>query len=134
MKKNTYIIKRVHLGLKRDIKSDITMLKRIYGVFNYKELALKLDISESAVKGWIKRKSIPTKYLNIIENNRTNAINTFYNEISKENQKATMVNGSEKININNTIYEICIELNKLSDKQKEYFYYLIKAEALKESL
>jgi hypothetical protein len=122
-KKNTFIIKRLLLGLKRDIKSDIDMLKRIHGVFNYQDLAIKLDISENAIKGWVKRKSIPQKYLNIIEDHRINAINDYVKENNID------IPSKEKIE---KVREVMYLLMELDDKKIEYYYHLIKAETLKE--
>lgn len=61
-------------------KEDLRELKQFFGVFTNKELAENLNISESAVKGWNKKESIPRKYEKYINfemnsNGKTNELN-----------------------------------------------------------
>ena len=49
-------------------------IKLLYNSKNNKELAEKLEITEDAVKNWAKRKSIPKKYLDLIQKQQYNNI------------------------------------------------------------
>jgi hypothetical protein len=123
---------RIHLSKDNNFKEDIKKLKRLYDVFNYKELADKLELSESAIKGWAKRNTIPEKYLKMLEN--TNQINS-----NNKNSNNISINGNNHghININSSdemSMEICKEIKKLSDVKKEYYYHLIKADVLREQI
>lgn len=126
--KNAIFNKRILLGLKREVKEDINMLKRIYGVFNYQDLAIKLKITESAIKGWVKRKSIPQKYMDIIEKHRINSINQIFE--NRDNQKSIDVSSKEYL----LKQELKNLIDELDDKKAEVYYHLIKAEILKEKL
>jgi hypothetical protein len=116
-------------------KEDINTLKRIYGVFNYKDLAKELDITESAIKGWVKRKIIPSKYVKIIEKNNKNIYNNGNNNINSNGKKNVNIHGDVHINnIEQQDIELCELIKQLEPKEKEYYYHLIKADLLKKNL
>jgi len=46
-----------------NFKENLRVLKEIHKVTKNKELAEKLNISVSAIDGWVRRKKIPAKYM-----------------------------------------------------------------------
>jgi len=107
-----------------DFVEQFEKLKINFNVFTNKELAEKLEISESAVSVWTSRKKIPKKYLRYLENK---------NNINQNGNNNIGINHGN-VNITNSNDELYALISKLSDKKKEYFYHLIKAEILKDEL
>jgi predicted transcriptional regulator len=115
-----------------DYKEDLLKLKLFFKVTSNKELAEKLDLTESAVSEWVKRKVIPKKYLKIVqkENNNQEISTNNGNNIQIENNHGHInINSSDEMSM-----EICKEIKKLSDVKKEYYYHLIKADVLREQI
>ena len=100
-------------------------LKTHYNVFTNKELAEILEISESTISKWIQRNSIPKRYIKILES--SNIVQNGDNNIQVNQNNGT-------VNINHNKDDLCELISKLSDKKREYFYHLIKAEILKDEL
>lgn len=114
-----------------NFEENLRKLKYKFQALTNIELSKKLNITSSAVNEWVKRKTIPTKYLKLLEqetksitNNGSHNIN-----ISGDNSGQIHINSSDEMSL-----EICKEIKKLSNVKKEYFYHLIKAENLKEAM
>ena len=125
-----YILRKLNL----DYKEDLRKLKIFFNVFSNEQLAEKLNLSKQAVNEWARRKNIPKRYLKLLEQENTNQVNS-----NNQNNNNISINGNNHghININSSdemSMEICKEIKKLDDKQKEYFYHLIKVEVLKKQL
>ena len=113
-----------------EFKDNLRKLKQFFNVDTNKELANKLELSVSALEGWQKRKVIPKKYLKYIDNNTSNNFIGGNNiQISGKNKGEININSSNEMNI-----EICELIKKLDDKQREYYYHMIKADILKKDL
>ena len=115
-----------------DFKEDLRKLKIYFNVFNNRQLADKLNLSKQAVDDWARKQQIPKKYLNILEQENKNQVNS-----NNQNNNNISINGNNHghININSSdemSMEICKSIKRLSEKKKEYFYHLIKAELIKE--
>lgn len=117
---------------KFEFKQNLLKLKNKFQVLTNIELAKKLNISSSAVNEWVKRETIPQKYLKLLDQDKENSIfNQGNNNININGHN----NGQIHINSSNEIdLEICKEIKKLSEQKKQYFYHLIKAEILKEEI
>ncbi|MDD3008579.1 MAG: helix-turn-helix domain-containing protein [Arcobacter sp.] len=72
---------------KEKVKIDIDRLKKIYNVKNYEELAKELNISKSAIDGWIRNKKVPSKYIIEIEQN---------NEFKEISEREALIDGIYK--------------------------------------
>lgn len=104
---------------KEKIKIDIDRLKRIYNATNYEELSEKLNISKSAIDGWIRNKRIPSKYMIKIENSRE------FKEIS---ERETIINGiCENVKLMNDL-DLYKTLIFTSDRIRESYINKIKEE------
>lgn len=110
-----------------EFKENLRKLKRYFNVFNNKELAIKLDITESAIDGWTRRKSIPKKYLNLLEDDTNNTINQSGTNNIGINNGQIHINSIDEMDM-----EICKAIKQLSPKRKEYYFYKIKAELMEE--
>ena len=85
-------------------------------------------MSESAIDGWTRRKSIPKTYLKHLENNKSLNINSI-----NGNNNVGINHGTIHINsINEMDIELCKIIKELPPKRKEYYFYKIKAELLEE--
>lgn len=120
-----------------DFKEEMRLLKLHYQVFNNKELAVKMGLSEDGIKNWIRKKAIPKKHLKVLEKDKkinTNIING-NNNINSNGKNGVNIHGDVHINnIEQQDRELCELLKKLDKKTKEYFYHIIKAEVLKKEL
>jgi hypothetical protein len=111
-----------------NFQEELSKLKKFFNVLTNRELAEKLEITESAISVWSKRDKIPNKYIQKIENNRTN-LNNGSVQINGNNHGHININSSDEMSM-----EICKEIKKLSDVKKEYYYHLIKADVLREQI
>lgn len=111
-----------------DFKEELRKLKIYYDVFSNKELAEKLNLSKQAVDDWARRKTIPKRYLEKIENSKINT-NSGTVQINGNNHGHININSSDEMSM-----EICKCIKRLSEKRKEYYYHLIKADLLKEEI
>jgi hypothetical protein len=111
-----------------DFKDNLSKLKSFFNVETNRDLAEKLNITEGAISIWGNRGVIPKKYLQKLENNRINT-NSGTVQINGNNHGHININSSDEMSM-----EICKEIKKLSDKKKEYYYHLIKADVLKEQI
>ena len=95
-------------------------LKTIFRVFNNKELAEKLEITEDAVKAWAKRKSIPSKYLDLIQKQQYNNITN--KEIISNSIQFRLLN-KKQTSFNNFQHQIILLHRCLTDllQQKKEF-------------
>jgi transcriptional regulator with XRE-family HTH domain len=105
-----------------DITKDVEKLKEIYKAKNYKELASALNISKSAIDGWVRKKKLPSKYKLIIE----------YNFGENNNINVGGINHGI-MNINNIKSDLCKVIEQLEPKRAEYYYHKIKAELLEDN-
>lgn len=113
-----------------DYKKNINRLKVYFNAENNKELALKMGISEATIKSWATKKEIPEKYAKYAKSITKQESNN--NKISNGNIIQGHIN---TINITNGYsHKVCEEIQKLDEKQQEYFYNLIRAEVIKKEM
>ena len=123
-----------------DFRKIFDKLKLFYGVSSDKKVAEILNINYNTVKTWGNRKKVALETLLNSLQNETIDINwllkddnSIINQNGNNNINVNSNNGHININsnkiLNDKIYE---ELEKLPTKKREYFYYLIKAETLKD--
>jgi transcriptional regulator with XRE-family HTH domain len=119
-----------------EFKEILRLLKLKLNVFTNKELAKRLGISESTISKWIKRESIPKRYLKLLEESGENIFNSNNNNgIQSINNNGTQINGDININqLSDIELELCKLIKELDDKEKEYYYHTIKSDILKKSL
>jgi hypothetical protein len=118
-----------------DFKEELRRLKIFFNVFSNEQLAEKLNLSRQAINEWTRRKTIPKRYLKLLEqeninqniNNQTNGNNSV--QINGNNTGQIHINSSDEMSM-----AICQEVKKLNDKEKEYYYHLIKADVLRKNL
>jgi len=116
-------------------KEQLRLLKVSFNVYTNKELAEVLGITESAIKQWKKRDSIPMKYMKMIEN-KEQILNNYINNVSQKgtNSKQNVNLNIGHGNLNEIDLKLCELIKKLSDKEKEYYYHEIKSQILKKQL
>ena len=115
----------------------ILQLKIHYGVNTNIELANKIGLSEDGIKNWVRKKSIPKKYLKVLEKDTNSNINITHgnnNTISGHNSGVNIHGDVHINNIEQQDRELCEIIKQLDPKQKEYYYHLMKADLLKKNL
>lgn len=115
-----------------EFEKKLIELKYFFKAKSNKDLAIKIGLSEDGVKNWIRKKEIPQRYLKLLDSGNDNQIintNSGNNVKIENNHGHININSSDEMSM-----EICKEIKKLSDVKKEYFYHLIKAEVLKDSI
>ena len=115
----------------------LLQLKIHYSVKTNKELAYSLGLSEDAIKAWNKKKSIPKKYLKVLEKDTKSNINITHgnnNTISGHNSGVNIHGDVHINNIEQQDRELCEIIKQLDPKQKEYYYHLMKADLIKKNL
>jgi hypothetical protein len=108
-----------------NFKETLRELKKHFKVFNNKELAKNLNITESAVNSWSRKQAIPEKYLKILDKNDNNTFHQSGTNNIGINNGQIHINSIDEMDI-----EICKAIKLLSPKRKEYYFYKIKAELL----
>ena len=118
-----------------DFKEEMRLLKLHYKVFNNKELAVAMGLSEDGIKNWIRKKAIPKKHLKVLENNQNIIKNIGNNNNINANNNGVNIHGDVHINnVEQKDKELCELIKQLDDNQKDYYYHLIKADLIKKNL
>jgi len=86
-----------------EFKENLRKLKEIYRVSQNKELAEKLNITVSAIDGWVRRKKIPSKYMLEIDANKNEYSAGYENYIEEISRILKYLNPKCTYNIYHTV-------------------------------
>jgi len=131
-----------------NIKIVIAKLKKVFNVKTQKQLAEALGISHAAIDSWKNRKELPNRYkryLNDIDSKKIDQLQIGHkiigngnfvdnNNISFYNNDKKAIENIKRGNITEEDLEILKYFKRLSFKKQEYYFYLIKADVLKDEI
>jgi len=126
-----------------NIKIAIAKLKKVFNVKTQKQLAEALGITHAAIDNWKNRKELPNRYKRYLYGTKRNNIDQI--QIGHrivgdgnfvDNNNVSFYNDDKKAieNITEDDLEILKYFKRLSPKKQEYYFYLIKADVLKDEI
>jgi len=131
-----------------NIKIAIAKLKKVFNVKTQKQLAEALGITHAAIDSWKHSNKLPNRYkryLNNIDNKKIDQIQIGHRIVGNgnfvDNNNISFYNDDKKAienikigNITEDDLEILKYFKRLSPKKQEYYFYLIKADVLKDEI
>jgi len=131
-----------------NIKIAIAKLKKVFNVKTQKQLAEALGITHAAIDNWKNRKELPNRYKRYLYGTNNNKIDQIQighrivgdgnfvdnNNISFYNNDKKAIENIKIGNITEDDLEILKYFKRLSSKKQEYYFYLIKADVLKDEI